>query len=334
MTNAYKSPHSAIALFSGGLDSLLAVKWMQKRGYKVYPVYFLTPYMPPARALESARNNGIDLIIRDISERHLEMMQDPTVTFGKHMNPCVDCHALMFKVAGEMLNELDAQYLISGEVVGQRPMSQRRDAMNRVGNLSGFKDLLVRPLSQLLLPDTLPIREGWVDIADMLQISGRGRYRQLEMAEELGITNFPSPAGGCLLTDRNYSMRLKDLMQYGQMDPVSLELLKYGRHFRLNEEIKLIIGRYEAENTKLEELRLDNYLIAKDCNGPLGVLNPFPRDPAILELAKSIFWHYNSKASNPGIAQIIQGDDITDTVCRKANRETVLQYMIALYKQE
>ncbi|HQB98046.1 MAG TPA: tRNA (5-methylaminomethyl-2-thiouridylate)-methyltransferase, partial [Candidatus Cloacimonadota bacterium] len=220
--------------------------------------------MPPARALQSAQNNGIDLIIRDISERHLEMMQGPTVTFGKHMNPCVDCHALMFKVAGEMLNELDAQYLISGEVVGQRPMSQRRDAMNRVGNLSGFKDLLVRPLSQLLLPDTLPIREGWVDRADMLQISGRGRYRQLEMAEELGITSFPSPAGGCLLTDRNYSMRLKDLMQYGQMDPMSLELLKYG-HFRLNEEIKLIIGRDEAENTKLEELKLDNYLIAKDC---------------------------------------------------------------------
>jgi tRNA U34 2-thiouridine synthase MnmA/TrmU len=139
MTNAYKSPQSAIALFSGGLDSLLAVKWMQKRGYKVYPVYFLTPYMRPARALQSAQNNGIDLIIRVISERHLEMMQGPTVTFGKHMNPCVDCHALMFKVAGEMLNELDAQYLISGEVVGQRPMSQRRDAMNRVGNLADSK---------------------------------------------------------------------------------------------------------------------------------------------------------------------------------------------------
>lgn len=326
----YKSPYSAIALFSGGLDSLITVKWMQKSGYKVYPVYFLTPYMPVDRALDSATNNGIDIIVRDISKEHLEMMQDPAVTFGKHMNPCVDCHALMFKIAGEMLPELDAQFLISGEVLGQRPMSQRRDAMNRVGNLSGFKDLLVRPLSQKLLPDTKPIRDNWVDTEDMLAISGRGRYRQLELAEELGIKSFPAPAGGCLLTDRNYSLRLRDLIKHNQLDPLNMELLKWGRHFRLSPETKLVIGRDESENTKLEGLFSDNYLKAKDVTGPLGLFTQIPKDSSTLRLALEIFWYYHNKADATGTVCLQTASGITELECTKASHPIVLKYRISL----
>jgi tRNA U34 2-thiouridine synthase MnmA/TrmU len=331
--NTYKSPYSAIALFSGGLDSLITVKWMQKAGYKVYPVYFLTPYMPVERALDAARENGIDLIVRDIAKEHLAMMQDPQVVFGKHMNPCVDCHALMFKMAGDMLSELNAHYLISGEVLGQRPMSQRKDAMNRVGKLSGYKDLLVRPLSQKLLPDTLPIREQWVDKEDLLAISGRGRSRQLELAEELGMVNFPAPAGGCLLTDRNYSLRLKDLIQYNQLDPLSLVLLKWGRHFRLSPSTKLIIGRDEAENMKLETLIPDNQLKAKDITGPLGVLHEYPRQEATLQLALQIFWYYHSKAEDSGTVCLSSHTRSAELECNKAKHETVIKYRISLDKR-
>ncbi|MCK9558263.1 MAG: tRNA (5-methylaminomethyl-2-thiouridylate)-methyltransferase [Candidatus Cloacimonetes bacterium] len=325
----YKSRYAAIALFSGGLDSLLAVKWMQKSGYKVFPVYFLTPYMPIDRALESAAANGIDLIVRDISREHLQMMQDPDVVFGKHMNPCIDCHALMFRIAGDMLDELDAQYLISGEVLGQRPMSQRKDAMNRVANLSGYRDIVVRPLSQKNLRDTKPITENWVDKNDMLDISGRGRYRQLELAEELGIKSFPAPAGGCLLTDRNYSLRLKDLLQYSQTDPKDLEYLKYGRHFRLSPGCKLIIGRDEAENLKIEELIPDTTLKALDITGPLGVISGRCDDPDLLNLALSIFWYYHPKAPNEGNAIINSALGSSTYMCRKADLYTVRKHRLS-----
>ncbi|MDD3533705.1 MAG: tRNA (5-methylaminomethyl-2-thiouridylate)-methyltransferase [Candidatus Cloacimonetes bacterium] len=330
MLKQNKTDYSAIALFSGGLDSLLAVKWMQKAGYKVYPVYFLTPYMPIERALESARDNGLDLIIRDITEEHLKMMQDPETSFGKNLNPCIDCHALMFRMAGDMLSELDADFLISGEVVGQRPMSQRRDTLNRVAKLSGYRDLIIRPLSQKLLRKNTPIREGWVDLSDMLDFHGRGRSRQLQLAEELGITRFPSPAGGCLLTDRNYTLRIKDLISHQQMDEKNLELLKYGRHFRLDESTKLIIGRDERENDCLE--RLSDGLIrlkAKNQNGPLGLLTDDPTDPIILNLALSIFWFYHPKAPQSGIINIRQGGKSKEHEGQKASPELSKQYRIS-----
>jgi len=326
-----RSPHAAIALFSGGLDSLLAVKWMQKAGYKVYPVYFLTPYMPSARALESAKDNGIDLIVRDISDEHLKMMVNPSSGYGKHINPCIDCHALMFKVAGSMMDELQADFLISGEVLGQRPMSQRRDAMNRVGRLSGYRDLLVRPLSQKLLRATIPIREGWVDIDDMLDISGRGRYRQLELAAELGIEKFPAPAGGCLLTDRNYAIKLRDLMTHEQLDYQNLELLKYGRHFRLTPQAKIIIGRDETENGHLDALA-DGLIKLKACDytGPLGVLTGAEHDAQTLQNALDFFWYYHSKAPETGkVRAYLPNGTSMEHIAKKADAQSILKHRLS-----
>jgi tRNA U34 2-thiouridine synthase MnmA/TrmU len=303
---------------------------MQHRGYTVYPVYFLTPYMPAERAIQAAVQNGIQLIVRDISEQHLAMMKDPVHGFGKHLNPCIDCHGLMFKIAGEMLPELDAHYLISGEVLGQRPMSQRRDAMNLVGKISGYKDLLLRPLCQTHLADTVPIREGWVDREDMLGFSGRGRTRQLELAEELSVVSFPAPAGGCLLTDRNFTLRLRDLFEQEQIEQENLELIKYGRHFRLSADCKLIIGRDEADNNRIDEaVKSGLRMIARDFTGPLGVLTCKCPTPDILHLALSIFLSYHKKADAVAYIRLFWDDRESQILAQKCSMDANKKYHIS-----
>jgi len=157
-----KKKYRCFALFSGGLDSMLAVLHMHKLGYEVIPIFFETPFFNSKNAKKVAESIGFELMVHDLTELHLEMLKNPRYGFGKNMNPCIDCHGLMFKEAGRLMKEYNVDFLISGEVMGQRPMSQRKDAMNAVGKLSEVKDLLVRPLSQKLLTDTLPIREEWV----------------------------------------------------------------------------------------------------------------------------------------------------------------------------
>ncbi|NLO44873.1 MAG: tRNA (5-methylaminomethyl-2-thiouridylate)-methyltransferase [Candidatus Cloacimonetes bacterium] len=324
--------HSAIALFSGGLDSLLVVKYMEKLGYTIYPVYFATPYMPAQRALEAALDNGINLIVRDISSEHIQMMENPVYGFGKNINPCIDCHGLMFRLAGEMLEELGADFIVSGEVMGQRPMSQRKTALNMVAKLCGYQDLLIRPLSQKLLKDTLPIAEGWVDKDDMFDISGRGRNRQLELAAELGIEKFPSPAGGCLLTDRGFTQRIRDLQEHHQFDEMNIELLRFGRHFRLNEKTKLIVGRNMAENVALEEISEALITLkAVEHIGPFAVLTSLDFDEEILELALEIFWYYHTKAPAEGQVLLSKPDGtFREYKAMKTDRYTVEKHMLTL----
>ncbi len=291
--------HKAIALFSGGLDSILAVKWMQHRGYTVYPVFFRAPYLKADKAVQSAEQNSLDLKIIDIHADHMQLLDNPAYGFGKLLNPCIDCHGLMFKKAAELLSEWDSDFLISGEVLGQRPKSQRRDALDSVSRLSGVKDLIVRPLSQLLLPDTKPLREGWVEKADLLAMHGRGRSAQHNLAIQLGIVDYPSPAGGCLLTDRNYCLRLKDLMDHHEMNINSLELLSQGRHFRLDETTKLIVGRDEADNLAIDKLILNGIrLLAKDVLGPVGLITNANPNIQGLKLALEIFLYYHKKGSD------------------------------------
>ncbi|MDY0151317.1 MAG: tRNA (5-methylaminomethyl-2-thiouridylate)-methyltransferase [Candidatus Cloacimonas sp.] len=297
--------HKAIALFSGGLDSILAVKWMQSRGYTVYPVFFRAPYLKAERALHYAEQNEIELEVVDVSSEHLQLLYKPVYGFGKWLNPCIDCHGFMFRKAAEMLATKQADFLISGEVLGQRPMSQRRDALDSVGRLSGVKDLLIRPLSQLHLSDTKPIREGWVDKEDMLDFHGRGRYAQLNLAKQLDVTSFPAPAGGCLLTDRNYCLRLQDLIERKQETLENLELLAYGRHFRLSDSLKLIIGRDEADNNALESLFHNGYrLLAKGIFGPLGLLIGDEPDDHLLQIGLQIFLHYHPKAEQQDVVTV------------------------------
>lgn len=326
------SEHSAIALFSGGLDSILTVKWMQTKGYTVYPIFFRTPYIPSERAEESARRNGYDLRVVDVSDAHLQMMRNPRYGFGKHFNPCIDCHALMFNHAGALLPQLGASYIISGEVLGQRPMSQRRSALHAVANLSGYKDLLIRPLSQKLLPDTMPIREGWVDKEDLLALHGRGRNAQIALAKELGITYYPTPGGGCLLTDRNFSLRLKDLADHDQANDYEISLLRWGRHFRLSPHHKMIIGRTEADCTALDSAAQHGIkMLLRDVPGPLGVLVGPDPDQDLIRFSASLLLSYSRKSPSEAVV-LYHVDNISpsEIVANKLSDETLNKYKISL----
>ncbi len=288
---------TAITLFSGGLDSLLSVLWMQKLGVKVIPVFFRTPFFTEERAVQTANANGLKLEVIDISKAHLEMMKNPRYGFGKNFNPCIDCHGLMFRLAGELLTQYNADFLISGEVLSQRPMSQRRDAMNAVSKLSGYKDLLIRPLSQQLLEDTQPIREGWIKKSDMLAISGRSRKPQLALAKELGVSVFPGPGGGCRLTDKNFSVRLRDLVEHNQLNLPEITLLKYGRHFRLDDKTKFIIGRDENDNNNIIGAQAGFlFMLNEEIPGPLGLLCIKEIDDNLISQAASLLAYYNSKS--------------------------------------
>lgn len=317
-----KRKYSCFALFSGGLDSMLAALLMQDLGYKVIPVFFRTPFFEADQARQAAAHIGFRLLVIDISTDHLQMLGNPRYGFGKNLNPCIDCHGLMFRRAGELMPDYGVDFLISGEVVGQRPMSQRQDALNAVGKLSGYKDLLIRPLSQKLLPDTLPIREGWVDKKKMLDIQGRGRSRQMEMARAYGITSYRNPGGGCLLTEAGFSRKLRDLIHYGQLDLQQIELLKHGRHFRLSERVKLIVGRHEQDNDTLQALA-EGFLVMQTpaVPGPLAVVNSSEMpDTALLQLAAGILLRYNNKVNGrvevnygiwPQVAKIISAEALS-----------------------
>lgn len=327
----HRREHSAIALFSGGLDSILAVKWMKELGYEVFPLFFAAPYLPPQKALACAEENDIEIDVIDITQAHLQMIQAPLHGFGKHHNPCVDCHALMFRIAGSLLEQYGASFLISGEVLGQRPMSQRRSALHSVANTSGVGDLLVRPLSQKLLPDTKPLREGWVEKEDLLAIHGRGRNAQFDLAQQLGIKSYPPPGGGCLLTDRNFTLRLRDLIEHKLENPYDIELLRWGRHFRLSPTLKLIVGRDEADNANLDLAagKADKMLI-RDVMGPLGVLTGAPPDEDTLALACSILLAYSRKAPDPGYVRYrIDSIDEREILVSKADSDTLSKYKIS-----
>ncbi|MCF7920777.1 MAG: tRNA (5-methylaminomethyl-2-thiouridylate)-methyltransferase [Candidatus Cloacimonetes bacterium] len=322
---------TCISLFSGGLDSLLAVKFMEKLGYKVIPVFFETPFFEAGNALEIAKLNGIALQVVDVFEEYLPVLQNPRYGYGKNLNPCIDCHGFMFRTAGKLLEEWQADFLISGEVLGQRPMSQRKDAMNAVGKLSEVKDLLVRPLSQKLLADTLPIREGWVDKNEMLSIQGRGRHRQLELAREFGIVDFQSPGGGCKLTDVKYSRRLRDLLTHSQISLANIRFLKYGRHFRLNEQTKLVVGRHKQDNEHLS-LLADTEIVVRAVNihGPLGIIikGDIPTLEEIM-LAAQIVLRYNNSVGSE--ADIAWGENFSlNNIIRinKLDEEKVAEFMI------
>jgi tRNA U34 2-thiouridine synthase MnmA/TrmU len=322
--------YKALALFSGGLDSLLSVLWMEKIGVEVIPIFFRTPFFTEERPLATAEANGIKLTVIDFSAAHLEMLRHPQYGFGKNFNPCIDCHGLMFHTAGDLLSEFNADFLISGEVLSQRPMSQRRDAMNAVGKLSGYKDLLVRPLCQQLLDDTLPIREGWINKDDLLAFNGRSRKPQMELAKELGVVTYPHPAGGCRLTDKNFSVRLRDLILYDQLELDNINLLRFGRHFRLNTTTKLIIGRDEEDNENLTKLNIwDVYLNNEEIPGPIGIIHGNDIDDEIIRLSASILAFYSRKA--PEEMEVAYGKTIplqNTILVQKADADTAAKYMI------
>ena len=242
----------ALGLCSGGLDSILSALILRTQGIAVEWITFETPFFSSIRARQAAASNGIPLTVNNITRIYLEMLKNPPCGYGQHMNPCMDCHALMFSLAGASMRKRGFDFLFSGEVLGQRPMSQTWASLRYVEKESGFDGYILRPLSAKKLPETIPEKEGLVKRELLLGISGRTRKEQITLAQTFGIRDYPTPAGGCLLTDKGYSRRLKDLFEnqdtYNETD---LHLLKYGRHLRLGSNIKIIVGRTQKDNDNI-----------------------------------------------------------------------------------
>lgn len=294
----------AVSLFSGGLDSQLAVCLVKQQGIEVEGINFKAPFFGGDLKLATMADElGISLKTIDISEEYMEVVKNPKYGYGKNMNPCIDCHGFMIKKAGQHMEETGASFIITGEVLGQRPMSQNRSALDAVDKISGYRGLILRPLSAKLLPVTIPEEKGWVDREKLLDIQGRSRVRQMELAEKLGLTDYPSPAGGCLLTVESYAKRLRNLFQLRpEAGPRETELLKHGRHFLLDSRALLVIGRKSSENEHLLELaEPGDYLLKVTTHpGPTALLRYFgpPAEDDIL-WAASLTARYSDALALP-----------------------------------
>lgn len=285
-----------IGLLSGGLDSILAVKVLQEQDLELLGITFKTPFFGPDHLLEVDPVTHIPMQVIDIGREHLEMLQKPVYGYGSQMNPCIDCHALMLRKAGQIMEQERAQFLFTGEVLGQRPMSQRRDALRSVEKLSGYTNRVLRPLSAKLLPATLVEEQGLVDRTKLLDIHGRSRKRQMALAEYYGIKEYPQPGGGCMLTKAGFSQKLRVLLERNPNPGVrEVELLKWGRHFLLPEGHIYCVGRNRTDNDKLHRLAeaVDFVLDVTDHPGPRGVLLALSPSPPDLQLAAAILLAYS-----------------------------------------
>lgn len=244
-----------LSLMSGGLDSQLAVKVLERAGAEVEAVCFETPFFKSREAAKAAEALGVKLHILDFTDDIIALIENPPHGFGGAMNPCIDCHATMIRRAGELMEKLGYDFIATGEVQGQRPMSQNRQALETVAKASGWRGRLVRPMSAKLLEPTIPELEGKLDREKLLDISGRCRDRQIALAAEFGIVEYPSPAGGCKLTEEAFGRKLKDLRDHeGLSDRRLVELLSTGRRFRLPGGTSVILGRDRSENEVLKKL--------------------------------------------------------------------------------
>jgi hypothetical protein len=259
----------ALAVFSGGLDSMVAASLVRSLEIEVQGLFFETPFFSSAKARESAESIRLPLKIINISGIHMGVVKNPRHGYGANMNPCIDCHTLMLSQAGRMMESEGADFIFTGEVLGQRPMSQTKGALSLVAAGSGFGGLILRPLSARLLPPTIPEMKGWVRREELLGLSGRSRKPQMALADRFGIRNYPASAGGCLLTDVIFSSRLRDLLSSKPDVPVrEIELLKIGRHFRINPQTKLVVGRNQKENEKIEALASGEDLLSRTVSVP------------------------------------------------------------------
>jgi tRNA U34 2-thiouridine synthase MnmA/TrmU len=266
----------ALGIFSGGLDSILAALLLRRQGIEVCGVTFVTPFFGADKALKSAAAAAIPLQVRNIAEVHLEMLKHPRYGYGRNLNPCIDCHALMFRLAGARLAEQGFDFLFSGEVLAQRPMSQNSNALKAVAKASTVADRILRPLSARLLPVTAMEEQGLVDREQLLDIQGRSRRRQEELARQWGVAEYPAPGGGCLLTEKSFVNRLRELLASTPEATVTdVELLKLGRRFRLSSAVWLTVGRNQERNEAIRLLaRPDHWLLqAREFAGPLGLVS-------------------------------------------------------------
>ena len=292
----------ALGLLSGGLDSTLAVKLMLEQGVDVIAINFVTPFCLCRKggcgATEAAKTFNIPLKTVSAGTDYLRMVRTPKYGYGKNLNPCVDCRIFMLKKAKKYAKEVGSKFIFTGEVLGQRPMSQHRIALNLIEREAGLRGKIVRPLSGLLLPETEAESKGLIDKQALRDISGRSRKKQIEMTKEFNFVNYPCAGGGCLLTDREFAKKLRDLFQHKKRIAVKeVNLLKVGRHFRIG-ECKIIVGRNEAENAILmrTKQKTDYCFEVAGCGSPITILKG-PKTRSAIEKAAGLTAFYSDKKS-------------------------------------
>lgn len=292
-----------VALISGGLDSTLAAKLIKEQGIEVVALNFKTAFCLCDRknsagclnhARQVAHNLGLEIRVINITQEFLEIIKAPVFGYGSNMNPCIDCRILKLRKAKEFMHEIGASFVITGEVLGQRPMSQHKQALRIIEKESGLEGLVLRPLSARLLPETIPEKEGWINRDKLLSFNGRTRKPQIALAKEFGINDYPCPAGGCLLTDSGFARRIKDLLANEELNLNNIELLKIGRHFRISKLTKLIVGRDEKENERLSGLARDgDYLFMPHAiAGPTALGRGIFNNADLLKLSCGIVCRY------------------------------------------
>lgn len=298
----------ALALFSGGLDSSLAVRMVQEQNVEVEGIHFFSVFTtkgiraePDPLTRRAAEELGLCVRFEDNSEAFLDMVKHPKHGYGSHVNPCIDCRISNLMRAAEVMRGIGADFLVTGEVVGERPMSQNRNTLRHIEKETGLNGLILRPLSALLLEPTHPEKQGWVRREDLLSVSGRSRKPQLALAARFGLKHFSTPAGGCLLTDPGFSVRMRDLLDHcPACDLNDVNLLKVGRHFRLAPDVKAVVGRNERENEAVERLAHDSDILMEATThpGPVTLVRG-PATETHLRLAASVTIRYGKAAALP-----------------------------------
>jgi len=326
----------AVSLFSGGLDSMLAVKLIQNQGINVTAFHFVLPFNyiekeKQISAVKTANKLNIPTETFRGGKEYTEIVKNPRHGYGKNMNPCIDCKIFIMKKAFAFMKKIGASFLFSGEVIGQRPMSQRKKALEIIEKEAGVEGFLLRPLSAKLLPPTIPEEKGWVKIEYFRDFEGRSRKPQIKLAKKFGITEYPSPAGGCLLTDFDFSIRLKDSFRHSEDSISELTLLNFGRHFRLKSGAKLIVGRDEKENQIIEKLADENDLLIEGIGfgSPLALLKN-SNNPEDIDISASICIRYSKKRDekNVKVAVRTRKGNISKKEIAPMDRESVDSLLI------
>lgn len=326
----------ALALLSGGLDSILAVKVAQEAGVEVEAINFIIPFLQSpdqngvGNAASAAKQLQIKLHYHICGADYLQIIEHPGHGYGKRMNPCLDCRIYTFKTAAQKMQEIGASFLITGEVFDQRPNSQRLDALDITARDAGLKDLIVRPLSAKLLRETLPEMNGWINRAKLLDIKGRGRSRQIALAVRYGITDYPSPAGGCLLTNEEYSLKVKDLLEHDpKLSMECVHLLRLGRHLRLSPTVKIIIGKDQDENEAIKEAAAPENLTLElmDYPGPVTLYIGPPEEESI-HLAAAMTGGYGNVPEGAEVKVSVAGAHRRELWVKPMSRPEMRQYFV------
>ena len=329
----------ALCLFSGGLDSVVAAKLVKDQGIECIAINFTAPFIVSTGTdddnpiKKAAEEIGIEYRRIPLDDDFIDVIRNPGHGHGKGLNPCVDCKIYMIRYAGRLMKKFGAGFLVTGEVLGQRPMSQQRKSMNLIENQSGLEGLILRPLSARHFDETIPEKNGWVDRTKLLSVNGRGRNIQLEYAKKWGIKSYGSPAGGCLLTEKLFAVKLKDLFD-NKMDAdyKDMGLLRIGRHFRFGKN-KIVVGRNKQENDLLKSYRSDDESIFEvlACGSPATLLQGEVNDKS-LEFAAGLTAMYSDDKSER--VKVNYGKDELDNeiFAGKMDMEYTKQFNLAFKK--